>query len=125
MTYDFNKIRKQALEFTNQGLMCLPSDRVEKKPIVKWQKLEKISAGTTANYFDKYATKRPGIAILTGERSNGLVVIDIDVKNGHNGFMNGKGKTDIFPRLGKWKHQAGAYIYTLRQKANIKTERAF
>lgn len=88
MTYDFNKIRKQAIEYTQKGLMCLPSAGNEKRPIVKWQNLEKISAGTTANYFDKYATKRPGIAILTGERSNGLVVIDIDNKNGHNGLKS-------------------------------------
>lgn len=102
MTYDFNKIRKQALEFTNQGLMCLPSAGNEKRPIVKWQNLEKISAGTTANYFDKYATKRPGIAILTGERSNGLVVIDIDNKNGHNGLKS----------IQEWERQHGYFPET-------------
>lgn len=102
MTYDFNKIRKQALEFTNQGLMCLPSTYNEKRPIVKWQNLEKISAGTTANYFDKYATKRPGIAILTGERSNGLIVVDIDMKNGHNGLKS----------IQEWEKQHGYFPET-------------
>lgn len=102
MTYDFNKIRKQAIEYTQKGLMCLPSAGNEKRPIVKWQNLEKISAGTTANYFDKYATKRPGIAILTGERSNGLVVIDIDMKNGHNGLNS----------IHEWERQHGYFPET-------------
>lgn len=102
MTYDFNKIRKQAIEYTQKGLMCLPSAGNEKRPIVKWQNLEKISAGTTANYFDKYATKRPGIAILTGERSNGLVVIDIDMKNGHNGLKS----------IQEWERQHGYFPET-------------
>ena len=102
MTYDFNKIRKQAIEYTQKGLMCLPSAGNEKRPIVKWQNLEKISAGTTANYFDKYATKRPGIAILTGERSNGLVVIDIDNKNGHNGLKS----------IQEWEKQHGYFPET-------------
>lgn len=102
MTYDFNKIRKQAIEYTQKGLMCLPSAGNGKRPIVKWQNLEKISAGTTANYFDKYATKRPGIAILTGERSNGLVVIDIDNKNGHNGLKS----------IQEWERQHGYFPET-------------
>lgn len=102
MTYDFNKMRKQAIEYTQKGLMCLPSAGNEKRPIVKWQNLEKISAGTTANYFDKYATKRPGIAILTGERSNGLVVIDIDNKNGHNGLKS----------IQEWEKQHGYFPET-------------
>ena len=102
MSYDFNKIRKQAIEYTQKGLMCLPSTYNEKKPIVRYQNLKKISVGTTANYFDQYAGKRPGIAILTGERSNGLVVIDIDNKNENNGFKS----------IQEWERQHGFFPET-------------
>lgn len=124
MTYDFNKIRKQAIEYTQKGLMCLPSAGNEKRPIVKWQNLEKISAGTTANYFDKYATKHPGIAILTGERSNGLVVIDIDNKNGHNGLksiQDWERQHGYFPETWQVETPSGGIHLYFKAKGQYKT----
>lgn len=106
MIYDFNKILSMVNEYHKKGLMCVPSCENEKYPLIEWKNLEKICLESTIKVFKDNRFFNPGIAVLTGKRSNGLIVIDIDNKNGNSGSNS----------ISKWIKDKGPFPDTFKVK---------
>ena len=70
-----------ALEFAKQGCRIVPQGR-NKKGIDGWQELATSNPATIKRWAKQYP--RHNFAVVTGKTS-GLIVLDIDVKNGQQG----------------------------------------
>lgn len=122
MTY-FSDIKQTALNYTKMGLMCLPAKKDDKHPLTGWKRIPKIELGTTSNYFDKFKNCQPGIAIITGDRSNGLFVVDVDVKhmNGTEKLFEWQLEHGDFPKTWTAKSPSGGYHYYFKSDEAIGT----
>lgn len=122
MTY-FSDIKQTALNYTDMGLMCLPAKKDDKHPLTGWKNIPKIGLGTTSNYFDKYKNCQPGIAIITGNRSNGLFVVDVDVKHmdGTEKLSEWQLEHGDFPKTWTAKSPSGGYHYYFKSDEAIGT----
>lgn len=104
MNYDFKKILYQVNQYYEKGLMCVPSCKNKKHPLIEWKNLEKENIKLTIKSFEDHYYNSPGIAILTGKRSNGLIVIDIDNKNDNSGSNS----------ISKWIKDKGPFPDTFK-----------
>lgn len=122
MTY-FSDIKQTALNYTKMGLMCLPAKKDDKHPLTGWKRIPKIELGTTSNYFDKFKNCQPGIAIITGDRSNGLFVVDVDVKHmdGTEKLFEWQLEHGDFPKTWTAKSPSGGYHYYFKSDEAIGT----
>lgn len=122
MTY-FSDIKQTALNYTKMGLMCLPAKKDDKHPLTGWKRIPKIELGTTSNYFDKFKNCQPGIAIITGDRSNGLFVVDVDVKHmdGTEKLSEWQLEHGDFPKTWTAKSPSGGYHYYFKSDEAIGT----
>ena len=122
MTY-FSDIKQTALNYTKMGLMCLPAKKDDKHPLTGWKRIPKIELGTTSNYFDKFKNCQPGIAIITGDRSNGLFVVDVDVKHmdGTEKLFEWQLEHGDFPKTWTAKSPSGGYHYYFKSDEDIGT----
>lgn len=74
-----NAILNAALEYASRGWSVIPISR-EKRPLIKWREAtreELTNKDNIKKWWNQYPTAN--VAIVTGERSGGLVVIDLDV----------------------------------------------
>lgn len=82
-----NKILDAALEYASRGWAVMPISR-DKSPLIKWKTATREEL-TNPDNIRKWWSQFPAanVAIVTGERSGGLVVIDLDIddKKGING----------------------------------------
>ena len=74
-----NPIMNAALEYASRGWSVIPVSRT-KQPLVKWKtstREELTNPDNIREWWTKYPTAN--VAIVTGKRSGGLVVIDLDI----------------------------------------------
>ena len=96
---DLSKYKDSAVKYVEMGLSLCPinarkkkvfnkkSGKTEIKKAIKWHLSWKTEAINTVSAAKQYWNRYPnaGIAIVTGERSNNLLVIDVDKKDGKDG----------------------------------------
>ena len=122
MTY-FSDIKQTALNYTEMGLMCLPAKKDDKHPLTGWKIIPKIDLDTTSKYFDEFKNCQPGIAIITGKRSSGLFVVDVDVKHmdGTEKLSEWQLEHGDFPKTWTAKSPSGGYHYYFKSDEAIGT----
>lgn len=74
-----NAILNAALEYASRGWSVIPISKT-KQPLIKWKDATREELTDPTN-IKRWWTKYPSanVAIVTGERSGGLVVIDLDI----------------------------------------------
>ena len=96
---DLSKYKDSAVKYVEMGLSLCPinarkkkvfnkkSGKTEIKKAIKWHLNWKTEAINTVSAAKQYWNRYPNasIAIVTGERSNNLLVIDVDKKDGKDG----------------------------------------
>ncbi len=108
-----NQILDAALEYASRGWSVIPISR-EKHPLVEWKaatREELTNPETIKNWWRKYPSAN--VAIVTGKRSGGLVVIDLDIDDD-------KG-LDGVAALEEWCDEN--YIYDIESTAVVQTGR--
>lgn len=108
-----NPILNAALEYAERGWSVIPISR-DKHPLIKWKTATREEL-TNPNNIKKWWGQYPSanVAIVTGERSGGLVVIDLDIDDEKG--INGK------ESLNEWCDQN--YVYTIESSATVATGR--
>ena len=108
-----NKILEAALEYAKRGWSVIPISK-NKNPLIKWKTATREEL-TNPDNIRKWWEKFPAanVAIVTGERSGGLVVVDLDVDeekgvNGKEALKEWCDEHDIFPI------ESSATVYTGR-----------
>lgn len=108
-----NQILKAALEYASRGWSVIPVSK-SKNPLIKWKTATRDEL-TNPDNIRKWWEKFPAanVAIVTGERSGGLVVIDLDVDeekgiNGADSLRDWCEKNDMYPI------ESSATVYTGR-----------
>lgn len=108
-----NEILNAALEYAARGWSVIPISK-EKRPCIKWQDATREQL-TNPDNIRKWWERYPGanVAIVTGSRSGGLVVVDLDIDEdkGINGVDS----------LNEWCDANG--IYEIESEAAVTTGR--
>ena len=108
-----NLILNAALEYASKGWSVIPISR-DKKPLIQWKTATREQL-TNPDNIKKWWSQYPAanVAIVTGKRSGGLVVIDLDVDDEKG--IDGKDS------LKEWCDQN--YIYDIESCATVATGR--
>jgi Bifunctional DNA primase/polymerase, N-terminal len=88
LAHSVDNIEKTILFAREKGLSIIPVNE-HKVPLVKWKKYQKKPAD--AHEMLRWVGIAQGIALVTGSVS-GIIVLDVDVKNGKNGMKHLKDK---------------------------------
>jgi hypothetical protein len=107
---------KKTIKFAlEKGLNILPVN--EKTPAIKWKGLQKKKQ--TLSEINNWPSSFSGIALITGKINN-IVVLDVDVKNGKNGFKYiGDKMTNIVTPCSKTPSGGIHYFFKYPQGENI------
>ena len=97
--------REAALIYAGLGLAVVPIRKGTKQPPMKaWQKEATQDPEKIREWWDRWP--EAGVGVVTGEKSGGLAVIDLDEHLRTAGAASscwkpGRGKTEIFRRPGR------------------------
>jgi hypothetical protein len=73
-------MRAAAMDLVDRGFAVIPIQPADKRPYVKWSELNHVGHDKVLAWWRLWP--EANIAILTGHRSGGLLVLDVDPRNG-------------------------------------------
>ena len=81
-----NKKLENAVAYARKGWLVHPLKPGTKEPLTKWKQEASKKEAQIKEWWDRWPTANVGV--VTGTVSQGLIVLDVDVKNGKDGFAS-------------------------------------